>query len=112
MASKSIPPSPNRSRPPSFTEMDSGQFEEMCCALLDKETYTDTGSNLHQGKGSKQYGVDVWCDHKDGGIVVASCRCTKRRADLEIRDTAQEFLKHWDNHWQGRNVRNLFFCML
>ena len=110
MASKSIPPSPNRSRPPSFTEMDSGQFEEMCCALLDKEPDIDTGNNLYQGLGKKQYGVDIWCDHKDGGIVVASCRCTKNKAHLEISATAEEFLKHWNNHWQGRNVKKFIFC--
>lgn len=100
-----ITPSPNRSKPPAFHELDADAFEEMSCALYEKEPGISK-ADLYGTKRQPQYGIDVIAERTDGdGIEVASCKCHGNVAKGNIPQWSDDFLTHWENHWKVRKVR-------
>ena len=89
-----LPPKVNSGEPPDFYKMEAAQFEEMVCALVDKEADI-ASADLYRTSRQPQYGIDVRGLLKSGGgIEVASCKCYQviqksisppRRADLHAR---------------------------
>ena len=111
MTRRPLPPSPNRSHPPPFHKMEAGQFEEMCCALIDKEPGI-LQADLHQAQRQTQFGVDIIAKHADSeDIDVASCKCYVTLKKDQIRKFSDEFLPHWDTHWHDKNVRRFVLCV-
>jgi hypothetical protein len=104
MTSSRVIPSPNRSLPPPFHELDADTFGELSCALYEKESQIRT-SDLYRIRGQKQYGIDVIAHRADGAdIEVASCKCYKQIKKGEIRKWSDDFLDHWDDHWKSNHV--------
>lgn len=99
-----ITPSPNRSRPPSFHELDENAFEEMTCALFEKEPGTKTADRFGAAF-DKQYGIDVLAQRRDSGVEVASCKCYATIRKGSIARWSTDFLDHWETHWKDKDVR-------
>lgn len=111
MACRKFHPSPNRSRPPAFNELEAECFEEMCCALLDKEPEIRTADRYRTAR-QLQFGVDIVGELDDhSGIHVVSCKCygSLRKGQLEL--FSNEFLPHWEAHWREKGVRRFVLCI-
>jgi hypothetical protein len=100
-----VMPSPNRSDPPEFQQLNWKTFEELTCSLLEKEPGVRT-VDLFNTEGQSQYGIDVLV-HLSGtlAIDVASCKCYKSVPAAKIREWANDFLDHYDTFWKSRQVR-------
>ena len=91
--------------------MDAEQFEEMCCALLEKEPAIKKADRYHVQR-QQQFGIDIIGERSDGeGIEVASCKCYSRLTKGQIATFSNEFLDHWDTHWHEKNVRRFILCV-
>jgi len=99
-----VTPNPNRSRPPSFHDLDADTFEEMTCALYEKEPGIKS-ADLYRTKRKPQFGIDAKAERYAGGIEVASCKCVVRIEKGEIDQWSRDFLDHWDTHWKDQDVR-------
>jgi tetratricopeptide (TPR) repeat protein len=106
-----INPSPNRSKPPAFNEMDADAFEEMSCALCEKEPGISK-ADLYRTKRKPQYGIDVLAERTDGdGIEVASCKCYGKVNKGDIAAWSDDFLTHWDTVWKVKNVHKFILIV-
>lgn len=106
-----IPPSPNPSEPPDFWRMESKVFEELTCALLDKEPDVKNADLFHID-GQSQYGIDSWADMRhELAVVVASSKCYQIITATQIGDWSDDFLKHYDSYWKARNVRRFILAV-
>ncbi|WP_413193394.1 hypothetical protein [Pararobbsia alpina] len=104
-------PSPNRGDPPDFSRLESKQFEELTCSLLDKEAGIRT-ADLYHLDGQAQYGIDVigWSE-ESGRVVVVSCKCYKSATPKQIADWSKDFLNHWETHWKTRGVQRFILAI-
>ncbi len=66
-----VAPSLRRADPPRFAEMNPEDFEEFCCALLDKEPGV-ARADLYNSRFDAQYGIDAFGETADGLVVVSS----------------------------------------
>jgi tetratricopeptide (TPR) repeat protein len=86
-------------------------FEEMCCALLSKET-SIAFADLFGRAREPQFGIDVLGEiEMDGGIEVVSCKCHGRIKIGELSKWSDDFLNHWDAHWKTRRVRRFVLAI-
>ncbi|WP_157658124.1 tetratricopeptide repeat protein [Burkholderia ubonensis] len=110
-ARPTIPPSPNRGDPPDFWRMEWKQFEELTCAVLDKEPDVKYADLFHLD-GQPQYGVDSYGDmNHEFAIVVASSKCYESIIESQIENWSSDFLKHYDSYWKARNVRRFILAV-
>ena len=103
-------PSPNPARPPPFHELEDGHFEELCCALLDKESEIRT-AELYRAPRQPQFGIDVLGRRHDKGIEVVSCKCYGQVRRGQIPEWCNDFLQHWDAHWSLHRVRRFILAI-
>lgn len=109
--SLAIAPNPNPGDPPAFHRMPADTFEEMCCALLSKETRI-ASADLYRSAREPQFGIDVLGEiEMDGGIEVVSCKCRTRIKARELSKWSDDFLNHWDAHWKNRRVRQFVLAI-
>lgn len=100
-----ILPSPNRSLPPSFSELNDKDFEDLCRAIFTKQDHVYNVS-FFGIRGQKQNGIDIKGYRKDGsGIEVISCKCYKKIIPSEIRDFSNDFLKDWNEIWKDEGIK-------
>lgn len=99
---KPVTPSLRRADPPKFAEMTPDDFEEFCCALLDKEPGV-TRADLYHTRFDAQYGIDAFGETAAGLVVVSCKRCGQIRKG-EIAKWSDDFLKHWDSQWKDKPV--------
>ena len=92
----------NRADPPQFSRMDASRFEELICALLDKEPEVQK-TELFAVNFERQFGVDCFGSTKNG-IIVVSCKCYSRTSPRNIFQWSDEFLNHWTLVWAPRKV--------
>jgi hypothetical protein len=78
------------------------RFEEMTCALLDKEPGV-TRADLYNTRFDAQYGIDCFGD-LPGGMIVASCKCQKSIKKDEMAKWSEDFLQHWEAIWKKQGV--------
>lgn len=103
--------SPKRSKPPPFHELDGGEFEELCCALLDKQPGI-LQADLHGVPRQTQFGVDIIAKRESReDIDVASCKCKDRLRKGDLAKFSDEFLSHWDSYWHDKNVQRFVLCV-
>jgi hypothetical protein len=106
-----IPPSPNRADPPDFFRLEAGPFEEMTCALFEKEPGISL-VDLYRTAFQPQFGIDVIAERTSGdGIEVASCKCYSTISKGKIPEWSTDFLKHWDTHWKDKRVRRFILVV-
>lgn len=105
-----VTPSPNRSRTPTFHELDADSFEEMTCALHEKEPGVKM-ADLYRTKRKLQHGIDVIAERLDACIEVASCKCCSKITKGEINQWSTDFLEHWDTQWKNKNVRRFILVV-
>ncbi len=103
-------PSPNRSRPPRFFEMDDEAFEELCCALFDKEPNIQK-ADRYRAPRECQFGIDILGERVGGGVEVVSCKCCSVIKKSDIPTWCDDFLKHWDTHWKDQGVRRFVLAV-
>jgi len=104
-----IAPSTNRHDPPDFSRMDAKTFEEMACALLDKEPGVAT-ADLFRTTFDAQYGVDATGEIEDG-LIVQSCKCYGLVRKGQLAQWSQDFLDHWPTYWMQRRVRKFILVV-
>ncbi len=95
-----------------LVEVGSKDFEELCMLVL-REQFPGVGrANLKRRSGYAQFGVDVegFDGHQDPFVVV-SCKCYKAVTPSEVRTWINDFVKHLDDHWKGKNVRYFILAM-
>lgn len=101
----SVTPSPNRAKAPAFHDMEAGHFEEMSCAIYEKEPGISI-ADLYKTARKPQFGIDVIAHRANGsGIEVASCKCYSTIKKGKIPEWSNDFLDHWDAHWKNREVQ-------
>lgn len=106
-----ITPSPNRSKPPRFQDLDDEVFEELCCALLEREPNI-TKADLYKSKRQPQYGADVIGETSNSDFeYVVSCKVRQTLKKGDIPDFGDEFLKHWETHWKDKNVKEFVLAV-
>ena len=106
-----VVPSPNPGDPPPFNKMAGDAFEEMCCALLAKEPGI-VSADLFGRPHEPQFGIDVIGKiAENGGIEVVSCKCHGRIKSGELSKWSDDFLKHWNTHWQEGRVRRFVLAI-
>lgn len=97
-----VMPNLDRAAPPEFWQMGIDAFEELTCALLDKEPGVDR-ADLYHTRFDAQYGIDSFGETADGLIVASSKRYkTIRKGGMAA--WSDDFLKHWDAVWRAENV--------
>ena len=103
----SQPPSLNidATLPPRFHEMGEYRFQRFVTDLYGYEP--DIATSTEYGvRGQADYGADVIARRNGGdGQEVGSCKCYERTSATQIREWSDEFLEHWDEHWQGEDIR-------
>jgi hypothetical protein len=82
--------------------MASADFEEMSCALLDKEPGVRR-AELFATPFRRQYGIDAFGE-VEGGQIVISCKCYGTITKGQIAQWSTEFLDHWDSYWKHQSV--------
>ncbi|EUC12407.1 tetratricopeptide repeat protein [Paraburkholderia hospita] len=91
--------------------MESKVFEELTCALLDKEPDVKNADLFHID-GQSQYGIDSWADMRhELAVVVASSKCYQIITATQVGDWSDDFLKHYDSYWRARNVRRFILAV-
>ena len=90
--------------------MDAGAFEELCCALLDKEADIRT-AELYGAPRQPQFGIDVLGQRHDRGTDAVSCKCYGQVRKGEIAGWCEDFLRHWDGHWRAYGVRRFVLAV-
>jgi tetratricopeptide (TPR) repeat protein len=106
-----INPSTNRSIPPAFHELDANAFEEMSCALFEKEPGICT-ADLYRTTHQPQLGIDIIAQREDrNGIEVASCKCYGKVNKGNIPQWSDEFLKHWESNWKAKKVQRFILIV-
>lgn len=87
-----VMPNLDRAAPPEFWQMGIDAFEELTCALLDKEPGVDR-ADLYHTRFDAQYGIDSFGETADGLIVASSKRYkTIRKGGMAA--WSDDFLKH------------------
>ncbi len=89
--------------------MDAKAFEEMACALLDKEPGVAT-ADLFRTTFDAQYGVDA-IGETDQGLIVQSCKCYGVVRKGLVAQWSQDFLDHWPTYWAQRRVRKFILVV-
>ena len=89
--------------------MDAKAFEEMACALLDKEPGVAT-ADLFRTTFDVQYGVDA-TGQTDQGLIVQSCKCYGVVRKGLMARWSQDFLDHWPSYWAQRRVRKFILVV-
>ncbi|WP_421937283.1 hypothetical protein [Phenylobacterium sp.] len=95
-------PNLDRAAPPEFWQMGIDAFEELTCALLDKEPGVDR-ADLYHTRFDAQYGIDAFGETADGLIVASSKRYQTIRKGWMAR-WSDDFLKHWEAIWRAQGV--------
>lgn len=95
-------PNLDRAAPPEFWQMGIDAFEELTCALLDKEPSVDR-ADLYHTRFDAQYGIDAFGETADGLIVASSKRYQTIRKGWMAR-WSDDFLKHWEAVWRAQGV--------
>lgn len=99
---RSVTPSLRRADPPDFAQMVSEDFEEFCCAMLDKEPGV-TRADLFHTRFDAQYGIDVFGETPDG-LIVVSCKRYQSVGKGKIEAWGEDFLRNWDDQWKDKQV--------
>lgn len=106
-----VTPTPNRSEPPEFWHLDWKTFEELTCALLEKEPEVRT-VDLFNTEGQSQFGIDVVVHRSDTlAIDVASCKCYRTISAAKIKEWAGDFVDHYETYWKSRQVRTFILVV-
>lgn len=106
-----INPSPNRTKPPAFEDLEPDNFEELCCALLEKEPQIQK-ADLFKTKRQLQYGVDVIGElENEKGLIVISCKVRQILKKGNIPAYSNEFLDHWDSYWKDKKVKRFILAV-
>ena len=104
-------PSLNPGDPPPFHKMGYDVFEEMCCALLAKEPEI-AKADLFGRPREPQYGIDVLGEIKaTSELAVVSCKCYGTVRKNHMSEWSDDFLKHRDAYWKGRQVRRFILAI-
>jgi hypothetical protein len=90
--------------------LEDNQFEELCCALLDKLLEIRT-AELYRAPRQPQFGIDVLGRRHDQGIEVVSCKCYAQVRKGQISEWCDDFLKYWDAHWSLQGVRRFILAV-
>lgn len=99
-----ITPSPNRSTPLAFHELDAETFERLGVAIMEHEPGVKR-ADLYGAARDKQFGIDLYGELKSGGLDVASCKCYKKIEKGHISGWSDDFLRHWETHWKNEGIR-------
>ncbi|BCH63542.1 hypothetical protein RvVAT039_07580 [Agrobacterium vitis] len=106
------PPSKARNLVLPLVEIGSKDFEELCMLVLRDQFDGVVRANLKRRSGYAQYGVDVeGFDSRQDPFVVVSCKCYLKVTPSEVRTWINDFVKHLDGHWKGKNVRHFILAM-
>ncbi len=106
-----VTPSPNRSRPPQFSELDDKLFEEMCTALFDVEEHL-CNVDLYGVSGQAQFGVDIiGYQRESSACEVVSCKCYQKVTKANLKSFSDDFLEYWDAHWAAKGVRRFILAV-
>ncbi len=104
---RDMTPSMQIGAPPRFFELDEYVFQDLCAALLGKESGVYF-SEVYGERGQKQDGIDIWAWRaEDRGTVTEVGQC-KRYQDFEpqdIRNASDEFFAHWETRWKDAKVK-------
>ena len=91
----------------SFYELGSKRFEQFARALHEAQPDI-VGTGLYGPDGQSQFGVDHYAFHRiEGGhyLEVGQSKAERRFGRTKVREAADKFLDHWDNHWREKDVR-------
>lgn len=102
--------SPNPADTPQFQNLNDVVFEEMCCALLDKEPGIQMADRYNSER-QKQYGVDIDGELEEGGCDVISCKVRARIVKGDLSAFSDEFLDHWLDYWKDKGVRRFILAI-
>ena len=97
-----VVPSVRRANPPDFDQLEPDQFEELGCAILDKEPGVRVADLFHT-RFDAQYGIDAFGE-TDYGLVVLSCKRCKQIRKGDMAQWSGDFLDHWETCWKEQRV--------
>ena len=98
-----LPPPVHQSQSPRLWEIGEYRFEDMCAALLDAQPDIVSADGFGN-RGQKQLGADIVGDLKEGGLIVAQCKCYETFQPADIDKAAKQFLEHLD-YWKELDTR-------
>lgn len=98
-----LPPPVHQSQSPHLWEIGEYRFEDMCAALLDAQPDIVSADGFGN-RGQKQLGADIVGDLKEGGLIVAQCKCYENFQPADIDKAAKQFLEHLD-YWKELDTR-------
>jgi hypothetical protein len=105
-------PSKSRNLVLPLVEVGSKDFEELCMLVLRDQFPGVSRANLKRRSGQTQFGVDVeGFDNRQDPFVVVSCKCYRAVFPWEVRTWINDFVKHLDEHWKGKNVRHFILAL-
>ncbi|MBZ9789982.1 hypothetical protein K9B32_07540 [Rhizobium sp. 3T7] len=111
-AADTIPtPSLKRNSVLPLVDIGSRAFEEVCRDLM-RQSYPDLRPVMKRRGGQAQFGVDVegFNDLQEPEVVV-SAKCYKDIEAWEFRAWIEDFTKHLDGHWKGKDVREFIIAV-
>lgn len=111
-APKLRPPSDHREVLLPLVDVGSKRFEDMCCDLALEAFPGVVRATLKRTSGVPQFGVDVeGFDDRQHPAVLISAKCYKRVEAWELKAWIEDFTKHLDGHWKGKEVRDFVLAV-
>lgn len=105
MAKPTPPLNVDPSLPPDFHQLDEYRFQRLVTDLTGYEPGIATSSE-YGTRGQSDHGADIIARRTaGGGQEVASCKRYARTTPSQLRNWSDEFLDHWDDHWQAQGIR-------
>lgn len=86
------------------------RWELLCTRLLDRDPRYGN-ADLFEIGGVKQYGIDAIADIREGGRVALSAKCYEATTKAGIRSWSNDFLEHYDDYWNARDVRTFILAV-
>jgi len=90
--------------------MEPAGFERMTLALLFKEPGIAFAA-LYRAPRQPQFGVDAIARRDDNTNEVASCKCHRLIRKGQLTEWSNEFLDHWDRHWQDQKIKRFILAV-
>lgn len=93
------------SLPPSFHDLGWPKLQRFCLELFQKESRISVVQEFGV-PGQSQKGIDLIASLKDqpGGVEVGQCKCYREITPRLLKDSTDEFLKHWED-WKNQGVK-------
>lgn len=92
-------------------QMHETSFEHICVDLIETEPGV-TRADLKKVRGVSQFGVDVeGFSSRQEPAVVLSAKRYQRIIPSNLTTWSTDFLKHWEQHWEGRGVRRFILAV-